>query len=199
MTQAEPQLPSTLPQTFSVLGERSIAVSNPRRSCGRGVRRSAFAWRESRVVVTAAPRNPPELPSSLTRSPTRSTRVIQPSESKPRNTQFLRSVGDDSIIVSTGHLLLFEAARFGQEEGYEQLHLGSGVGGTGDSLFEFKRRFISSPAIEPAFGKGVHDVQRYRDLTGSTEVDSEGFFPAYRCELSETAPPNELPSAGSTA
>jgi hypothetical protein len=47
--------------------------------------------------------------------------------------------------------------------------------------------------------EGVHDVQRYRDLTGSTEVDYDGFCPAYRCELSETAPVSELPSPGSTA
>jgi serine/alanine adding enzyme len=106
---------------------------------------------------------------------------------------------DEARRLGASHLLLYEAARFGQESGYEQLHLGSGVGAGGDSLLEFKRRFTSSPSLEQWFGKGVHDVQRYRELTGSTEVHYDGFFPAYRYELSETAPVNESPVARGTA
>lgn len=100
----------------------------------------------------------------------------------------LGASSDEARRLGASHLLLFEAARFGQEEGYEHLHLGSGVGASGDSLLEFKRRFTSSPSLEQWFGKGVHDVKRYGDLTGSTEIDYDGFFPAYRCEMSQTSP-----------
>jgi hypothetical protein len=88
--------------------------------------------------------------------------------------------------------------RFGQEDGHEQLHWGPASAPAPDSLLEFKRRFTSSPSLEQWFGKGVHDVQRYRDVTGSSEIDYEGFVPAYRFELSETAPVNESSCARST-
>jgi serine/alanine adding enzyme len=111
----------------------------------------------------------------------------------------LGASSDEARRLGASHLLLYEAARFGQEHGYEQLHLGSGVGAGGGSLLEFKRRFTSSPSLEQWFGKGVHDVQRYRDLTGSTEIEYDGFFPAYRRELSDTAPAKDSPCARSTA
>jgi hypothetical protein len=76
--------------------------------------------------------------------------------------------------------LLYEAARFGQGEGYERFHLGSGFGGEGGSLLEFKRRFTNSPLLEQWFGKRVHDVERYIEVTGSETIDFSGYFPAYR-------------------
>jgi serine/alanine adding enzyme len=111
----------------------------------------------------------------------------------------LGASSDEARRLGASHLLLYEAARFGQEDGYEHLHLGAGVGAGGDSLLEFKRRFTSSPSLEQWFGKGVHDVQRYRDLTGSTEIDYDGFFPAYGPERSETAPAKDSPCVGSRA
>ena len=98
--------------------------------------------------------------------------------------------------LGASHLLLFAAARYGHENGYERLHLGSGVGTGGGSLLEFKRRFTSSPLLEQWFGKGVHDLRRYRDLTGSTESSHDGFFPGYGRDPSGTASVDEPPRAG---
>jgi serine/alanine adding enzyme len=76
-------------------------------------------------------------------------------------------------------LLLFEAARWGQERGYERFHLGGGLGGRRDSLHEFKRRFDPDALLEAAVGKAVHDEAAYRRLTGG-DAGFEGFFPSYR-------------------
>ncbi len=80
--------------------------------------------------------------------------------------------------LGASNLALFEAARWGRERGYELLHLGGGVAGRADSLYEFKRRFDPGGAREFAVGKAIHDEDAYRALAGSVELD--GFFPAYR-------------------
>lgn len=83
---------------------------------------------------------------------------------------------------STGasHLLMYAAARWGQERGYELFHLGAGVGGSGGPLLEWKRRFYPAELREQWIGKAVHDEKRYLALTGATTLDFAGFFPAYR-------------------
>jgi hypothetical protein len=73
------------------------------------------------------------------------------------------------------HILLFEALR------------------DGDLRLEFKRRFTSSPLLEKWFGNGVHDVHHYRDLTGSTEIDYEGFFPPIGASRRGRRPPKSRP------
>ena len=76
-------------------------------------------------------------------------------------------------------LLLYEAARWAQERGWERFHLGGGLGGRRDSLHEFKRRFDPGGELECAVGKAVHDADAYRALGGDPD-DPSGFFPAYR-------------------
>jgi len=92
----------------------------------------------------------------------------------------LAATNDAGRSLGASKLLLLEAARWGQARGYAELHLGSGLGGTEDSLWKFKQRFSDHPGRELWIGKLVHDAEAYRDLggTGSTE----GFFPAYRRE-----------------
>jgi hypothetical protein len=58
-------------------------------------------------------------------------------------------------------------------------HLGGGVGGRSDSLFEFKLRFDPGAEREFAIGKAIHDESAYRELAGPG-ADLPGFFPAYR-------------------
>jgi hypothetical protein len=81
--------------------------------------------------------------------------------------------------LGVANLLVYEAASWAKERGFTVFHLGSGLGGTEDSLWAFKNRF--SPGSGRAFwiGKLVHDPDAYRTLTGSAEA-GEGFFPAYR-------------------
>jgi serine/alanine adding enzyme len=78
-------------------------------------------------------------------------------------------------------LLFLEAARWAQELGYTRFHLGGGVGGARDSLYEFKLRFDPGGELEAAIGKAIHDDDSYRELAGS-QAGLDGYFPAYRKE-----------------
>ncbi|MGI9185324.1 MAG: GNAT family N-acetyltransferase [Solirubrobacteraceae bacterium] len=82
--------------------------------------------------------------------------------------------------LGANHLAMLALARWGQEHGYTRLHLGGGVGGRRDSLFLYKERFAPGGERPVAIGKAVHDRERYRDLTGQSEITYAGFFPAYR-------------------
>ena len=82
--------------------------------------------------------------------------------------------------VGASHLLLLEAARFGHDHGCEVFHLGGGVGGAEDSLWEYKRRFAPDALVEAWIGKAVHDEAAYLELSGAEALDLSGFFPAYR-------------------
>ena len=82
--------------------------------------------------------------------------------------------------TGASHLALYSLARWGREQGFETLHLGGGVGGRDDSLFEFKLRFAPDGRVGAAIGKAVHDRAGYLRLSGAAEVDWDAFFPAYR-------------------
>jgi serine/alanine adding enzyme len=86
--------------------------------------------------------------------------------------------------VGASNLLMLAAARWGREAGYEQLHLGGGVGGREDSLWEYKRRFAPDGLVEAWLGKLVHDEPAYLALAGAETLDLAGFFPAYRAGVS---------------
>jgi hypothetical protein len=92
----------------------------------------------------------------------------------------LSASSDEGRTTWATHLALFAAARWGQERGYERLHLGGGFGGREDSLFEFKRRFCPNGLAVSAIGKAVHDTVRYRKLSGSDPTALLSYFPAYR-------------------
>ncbi len=79
-----------------------------------------------------------------------------------------------------GNLVLVEAARWGQAQGFELFHLGGGVGGGEDALFRFKERFYEAGRKDAYVGKVVHDEPGYAALTGREAGELSGFFPAYR-------------------
>jgi serine/alanine adding enzyme len=81
--------------------------------------------------------------------------------------------------LGSSTLLFLEAARWAAELGYTRFHLGGGVGGARDSLYEFKLRFDPGGELEAAVGKAIHDEEAYRALAGPT-AGTDGFFPAYR-------------------
>jgi serine/alanine adding enzyme len=91
--------------------------------------------------------------------------------------------------VGASNLLMLAAARWGREAGYEQFHLGGGVGGREDSLWEYKRRFAPDGLVEAWLGKLVHDEPAYLALTGAGTLDVAGFFPAYRSGVSASFAP----------
>ena len=82
--------------------------------------------------------------------------------------------------AAAANLVLFEAARWGQDRRLEQFHLGGGAGGREDSLFHFKQRFFPDGRREASVGKLVHDAETYCTLAGLPELRLEGYFPAYR-------------------
>jgi hypothetical protein len=93
----------------------------------------------------------------------------------------LGASGDSARSTGASHLLMYSAALWAKEQGYEQFHLGAGVGGSGGALLEWKRRFYPSSELrEQWIGKAVHDEERYLALTGAPSIDYAGFFPAYR-------------------
>jgi lipid II:glycine glycyltransferase (peptidoglycan interpeptide bridge formation enzyme) len=91
----------------------------------------------------------------------------------------LGASSDSGRKLGGGTLLFLEAARWAQELGYTRFHLGGGVGGARDSLYEFKLRFDPGGELEAAIGKAIHDEQAYHKLAGAA-AGVDGFFPAYR-------------------
>ena len=77
-------------------------------------------------------------------------------------------------------MLFYETAAWACERGFTHFHLGGGVGGFEDSLYEFKRRFDPEGKLPATLGKTVHDEGAYRALSGGDVIDYAGFFPAYR-------------------
>jgi serine/alanine adding enzyme len=82
--------------------------------------------------------------------------------------------------LGANHVLFCETAAWASEHGYTRFHLGGGVGGFEDSLYEFKRRFDVDGRLPACLGKTVHDADAYRSLSKVDTIGYEGFFPAYR-------------------
>ena len=101
----------------------------------------------------------------------------------------LGGTADPARFRGASTLLMLAAARWGREHGFEQLHLGGGVGGREDSLWEYKRRFAPDGRREAAIGKLVHDERAYLSLAGADALELDGFFPAYRASLSASVAP----------
>jgi len=87
---------------------------------------------------------------------------------------------DAARRTGASHLALYSLACWGRDHGFATLHLGGGVGGREDSLFEFKLRFALAGRVGVSIGKAVHDHARYLRLSGGADVDWDAFFPAYR-------------------
>jgi serine/alanine adding enzyme len=89
----------------------------------------------------------------------------------------LGATSDEGRRLGVSNLLFYEAARWAAAAGFTRFHLGGGLGGDTDSLFQFKQRFDPGGVLEMAVGKVIHDEDAYRALGGA---GTEGFFPAYR-------------------
>ena len=82
--------------------------------------------------------------------------------------------------LGANHVLFCDTGAWAAAHGFSVFHLGGGVGGVEDSLYEFKRRFDPEGRLPATLGKAVHDVDAYRRLAGVAEIDYAGYFPAYR-------------------
>jgi serine/alanine adding enzyme len=90
----------------------------------------------------------------------------------------LGAASDEGFRLGASKLLFHESARWARDEGLEEFHLGSGLGGSENSLWQFKQRFSPHPGREFLVGKIVHDAGAYRGLGG--DIAADGFFPSYR-------------------
>ena len=90
----------------------------------------------------------------------------------------LGAATDAGFEVGASKLLFHASALWARGEGFTEFHLGSGLGGSENSLWQFKQRFSPHPGREFVLGKLVHDDGAYRALGG--DPSAEGFFPAYR-------------------
>jgi serine/alanine adding enzyme len=90
----------------------------------------------------------------------------------------LGAASDRGFELGASKLLFLRVAEWGREHGFSELHLGSGLGGREDSLWQFKQRFSPHPGRAFWLGRAVHDADAYRELAGTDRTD--GFFPAYR-------------------
>lgn len=81
------------------------------------------------------------------------------------------------------NLLLYEAACWGCENGYQTFHLGGGIGAKEDSLYSFKKAFCRKESHPFYIGKRIIDPEAYRMLVALREEPVEtSFFPAYRAQ-----------------
>ncbi len=87
--------------------------------------------------------------------------------------------------LAPGNLLLFEAACWGSENGFETFHLGGGYGCQEDSLYKFKSAFNKKSNTNYAIGKKIFNQAKYDELVKIRNQEAKSavntsFFPAYR-------------------
>lgn len=83
------------------------------------------------------------------------------------------------------NLLLYEAALWGNENGYETLHLGGGVGSQKDNLYKFKKAFNRLSDSEFYTGRKIFIPYKYEEFVQKRKEQnnfngSSSFFPLYR-------------------
>ena len=78
------------------------------------------------------------------------------------------------------NLLLYEAALWGNANGYKTLYLGGGVGSGDDSLFKFKKAFYRCELPHFYIGKRIYDEIAYSKLVSIRKPSESVFFPQYR-------------------
>ena len=84
------------------------------------------------------------------------------------------------------NLLLFKAAEWGVENGFDSFHLGGGLGSTEDSLFKFKKSFNKKSVNQFSIGTKIINEKVYSELvkireeSDNTFNKQSNFFPLYR-------------------
>ena len=75
----------------------------------------------------------------------------------------LSGMRTDSRQYGSMNLLLFEAAKWAQENGKELLHLGGGVEGE-DSLYRFKKQFNKYGQLNYWIGSNIFISEKFNEL-----------------------------------
>ena len=83
--------------------------------------------------------------------------------------------------LAPSNLMLWKAAKWGNEIGCLTFHLGGGVGSAEDSLFKFKRAFYRGELCRYHIGKKVFNNKIYQNLICKRlDIKNASFFPEYR-------------------
>lgn len=88
--------------------------------------------------------------------------------------------------VAPTNLILYEAAKWGYEQGMKTFHLGGGLGSAEDGLYKFKAGFNRKSDCRFSIGKELFDQEKYNllvDQCRQTKADfipDSSFFPLYR-------------------
>lgn len=88
--------------------------------------------------------------------------------------------------LAPSNLLLYKAALWGFEQGFQTFHLGGGVGSGEDNLYKFKAAFNKNSNYRFSIGKQVFDQNEYDALvkirreSGLDFNENSSFFPLYR-------------------
>ena len=99
---------------------------------------------------------------------------------KRMNYHLSGSLREYSSLAPT-NLLLYQAALWGQANGYNTLYLGGGVGSGEDSLFKFKRAFFKRELNHFYIGKRIYNQGMYNELVCMrNNIEHNGYFPQYR-------------------
>lgn len=85
--------------------------------------------------------------------------------------------------LQANNLLLYEVAKWGNENGYEIFHLGGGYESEKDSLYKFKKSFSKLEDNNFYIGKKIHNQVQcdvLRGILSENNSEESSFFPAYR-------------------
>lgn len=80
--------------------------------------------------------------------------------------------------IAPTNLLLYELSKYAVSNGYDEIHLGGGLGGKKDSLYSFKKSFSKEDDNIYAVGKWIFDEEMYELLVKN--IDNDSYFPLYR-------------------
>ena len=89
------------------------------------------------------------------------------------------SLGDYNYLAP-GNLIMYTAALWGCEKGFQTLLLGGGVGSKDDNLLRFKRTFFKGELDHFYIGKKIVNPEKYNYLCNLRGPTKSAFFPKYR-------------------
>jgi hypothetical protein len=101
--------------------------------------------------------------------------------------------------LAATNYLLYEAACWGCENGYQLFHLGGGLGSKKDNLFKFKSAFNKNSKTYFSIGKKIFNQQTYDNLLAmrfenKDIINKLSFFPGYRLATAEINENKEVES-----
>lgn len=80
-------------------------------------------------------------------------------------------------FLGANSLIFYEVAKWGKENGIEELHLG---GAPEEGVFRFKKNFTKKGILDYFIGTRIRNEQVYNELINLRGRNNSGYFPEYR-------------------